>query len=76
MKHKHNDLIFMNGFGDAPIKGGGMQVSYGHPDGYVPKKPKISTTYIERRVPIELEDDVHKLIDDWLKQKGFDPRII
>jgi hypothetical protein len=66
----------MSGFADTPVKSEGMQVSYGHPDGYVPKPQNISTVYIERRVPIELEDDVHKLIDDWLKSKGFDPRII
>jgi len=66
----------MSNFGNAPIKNGGMQVSYGHPEGYVYIKPQISTIYIERRVPVELEDDVHKLIDDWLKSKGFDPRII
>lgn len=34
------------------------------------------TTYVERRVPVELEDEAHELIDNWLKTKGFDPREI
>ena len=68
----------MSKFGDSPVKGEGQSLNeqYGFPERYVPKPPKISTTYIERRVPIELEDDAHKLIDDWLKSKGFDPRTI
>jgi len=64
----------MSKFADAPIKGGDMQVDYGH--GYIPKPPEIETTYVERRVPVELEDEAHKLIDDWLKLKGFDPEVI
>lgn len=34
------------------------------------------TTYVERRVPIELEDEAHELIDSWLKAKGFNPEEI
>jgi len=34
------------------------------------------TTYVERRVPIELEDEAHDIIDEWLKSKGFDPDTI
>jgi hypothetical protein len=33
----------------------------------------IDTTYVERRVPTELEDEAHELIDNWLRAKGFDP---
>lgn len=33
----------------------------------------IETTYVERRVPIELEDKVHELIDQYLIKNGFDP---
>jgi hypothetical protein len=33
----------------------------------------IDYTYVERRVPEELEDEAHELIDNWLKSKGYDP---
>jgi hypothetical protein len=33
----------------------------------------IETTYVERRVPIELEDELHEYIDAWLRASGFDP---
>ena len=36
----------------------------------------IDYTYVERRVPIELEDEAHELIDNWLKSKGYDPEAI
>ena len=37
---------------------------------------ECETTYVERRVPIELEDEAHKLIDTWLVSKGYDPEEI
>jgi len=33
----------------------------------------IDYTYVERRVPEELEDEAHEIIDNWLKSKGYDP---
>ena len=33
-------------------------------------------TYVERRVPEELEDKVHNLIDQFLKANGYDPEEI
>ena len=36
----------------------------------------IDYTYVERRVPEELEDEAHELIDNWLKSKGYDPEKI
>ena len=36
----------------------------------------IDYTYVERRVPEELEDEAHELIDNWLKSKGYDPEEI
>jgi len=36
----------------------------------------IEYTYVERRVPEELEDEAHELIDNWLKSKGYDPEEI
>ena len=36
----------------------------------------IDYTYVERRVPEELEDEAHDLIDNWLKSKGYDPEEI
>lgn len=29
-------------------------------------------TYVERRVPVDLEDEAHEVIDAWLKSKGYD----
>ena len=40
------------------------------------KSESIEYTYVERRVPEELEDEAHKLIDNWLKSKGYDPEEI
>ena len=56
-------------FGAAPIKRQGQPV---YPD-IGGKDQEIETTYVERRVPVHLKDEAHKLIDDWLIQKGFDP---
>lgn len=36
----------------------------------------IEYTYVERRVPEELEDEAHELIDNWLKSKGYDPETL
>ena len=38
------------------------------------KSESIDYTYVERRVPEELEDEAHELIDNWLKSKGYDRR--
>ena len=49
-----------------------------NPFGYTQKelasmpKPKYDYTYVERRVPRDLEDEAHKLITDWLISKGID----
>lgn len=66
-----------NGFGDAPIKIEGMGIKYDEnaPD-VVYEHTWETTTYVERRVPIELEYEAHTLIDNWLKAKGFDPEEI
>ena len=61
-------------FGEAQIKGEGQFVDFG--SGKPPQKPKVETTYVERRVPNHLEDEAHELIDNWLKSKGYDPEEI
>jgi hypothetical protein len=65
-------------FGLAPIKGEGQSLNstYGFPEDYTPPPPKYETTYVERRVPEELEDEAHELIDNWLRSKGIDPEEI
>lgn len=40
------------------------------------EKESIDTTYVERRIPIQLEEKVHKLIDRYLMKCGFDPENI
>mgnify|MGYP003341931285 CR=1 FL=1 len=66
----------MSNFGKAPIKCEGMMVDYDESVGYVPTKPKVETTYVERRVPEHLEDKAHKLIDKFLRKHGYDPEEI
>ena len=74
----------MSKFGDAPVKGEGSAVLFDIGDLNVSfstifkneQPEEIETRYVERRVPIELEEEAHTLIDDWLKSKGFDPREI
>jgi len=53
-----------------------LNLAYGFPENYKPSKSEVETTYVERRVPIELEEEAHTLIDNWLKSKGFDPEEI
>ena len=68
-------------FGDEQPKPEGQMVAFDIADMNVtfPVKPEFQnpdTTYVERRVPIGLEDEAHKLLDNWLKSKGFDPEEI
>jgi hypothetical protein len=50
--------------------------NYGQPVRYVPTKPEVETTYVERRVPEHLEDKMHELIDKFLRDHGYDPEEI
>ena len=71
----------MSDFGKAVPKPEGGAVAFDIADMNVsfPVSPEFAnqaepeTTYVERRVPVELEDEAHELIDSWLKAKGFDP---
>jgi len=69
----------MSDFGKAIPKGEGQSVKFDMADmnGTFPVREEYrfqsDTTYVERRVPKELEDEAHDLIDSWLKSKGFDP---
>jgi hypothetical protein len=73
-----SELKFVSPFGDAPVKteGRSVNVMYGFPEDYHPEPPAVETTYVERRVPTQLEDEAHELIDTWLKSKGYDPEEI
>ena len=62
----------MTRFGDAPLKAEGQPVDYGYGGTVVkPTKPKVATTYVERRVPVKLEKKYDKLIEQF-NQKGYD----
>lgn len=63
-----------NMFGGAPIKGEGQSV-YTEEE-LAPYKGQVETTYVERRVPMHLEGRVHRLIDKFLKERGYDPEEI
>ena len=56
-------------FGNAVAKPEGAPV-----EGWGECEPQgVETTYVERRVPLHLEDDVHDLIDNFLQSKGYEP---
>jgi hypothetical protein len=68
-------------FGESSPKKEGEQVSFDMADMNVtfsvrPEFQNPDTTYVERRVPVGLEDEAHELLDNWLKSKGFDPEEI
>ena len=70
----------MSDFGKAQPKPEGQTVSFDVGDLNLDNYPimkaiseSIEYTYVERRVPEELEDEAHELINNWLKSKGFDP---
>lgn len=70
----------MNEFERAPAKGEGQPVSFGIDamSAVLPNAGKVGimTMYIERRVPIFLEQSAHALIDQLLIDHGFDPKEI
>lgn len=43
---------------------------------YEPTEPSIETTYVERRVPVFLEEAAHKMFDKFLADHGYDPEEI
>ena len=57
--------------GKAPIKMEGAPV-YTEEE-LAPYRNEVQTTYVERRVPVELEGRVHRIIDKFLKERGYDP---
>ena len=61
-------------FGEAPIKAEGASVYTD--EELEPYKKQVETVYVERRVPKNLEKKTHKLIDKFLKSKGYDPEEI
>ena len=68
-------------FGESSPKKEGETVSFDLADINVtfPVRPEFQnpeTTYVERRVPVDLEDKVHNLIDQFLKANGHDPEQI
>ena len=62
----------MNKFSAPPVKREGEPV---YPE-YKNEPPKVQTTYVERRVPVHLEEEVERLIDAFLASHGYDPEEI
>lgn len=56
-------------FQDAPAKGEG-QPMFNSP----PQTTEVEVTYIERRVPRHLTHLVDKLIDKFLRERGYNPQ--
>ena len=68
-------------FGKAQPKAEGTTVAFDAGDMNVnmsefSKFTNKDYTYVERRIPEELEDEAHELIDNWLRSKGYDPEAI
>lgn len=63
-------------FGSAVMKAEGVGVKFDADAADEVYDHEPETTYVERRVPVELEDEAHELLDNWLKTKGFDPEEI
>ena len=61
----------MNGFGDAPVKGSGSQVSYGNTAEYTTEPEKVPTTWLEFPLPLAWEDECYEMIKVWLKEKAI-----
>ena len=71
--------VVKNLISHAKTVGDALEALTGAKKSLGPVKPEFQnpdTTYVERRVPVELEDEAHELLDNWLKSKGFDPREI
>ena len=60
-------------FTSAPVKGEGMLVDFDG-TGVAPAKPKVETTYVERRIPEHLEFKAHRLLDTLLVEHGYNPK--
>ena len=56
---------------EVPAKCEGQMITQ-----YAPSEEKVKTTYVERRVPEHLENLVHKLIDKFLRERGYNPKEI
>ena len=59
----------------APIKTEGEKYNpFGYTDAELAAmpKPKYDTTWIERIVPREVEEEAHELLTNWLVSKGYD----
>lgn len=67
-------------FPDAPMKREGEPVSFGlnAMSAVIPNNQKVGvlTTYIERRVPVFLEEAAHKMFDKFLDDHGYDPEAL
>ncbi len=79
---KKTDSSRYMGFGDAPIKQEGHVGFYDSEgsyrslpsDEYIKEYGEIiksNYTYVERRIPLELVDNVHRYIDELLRTNGF-----
>jgi hypothetical protein len=68
-------------FGDAPIKSEGQSINatYGIPEEYEPKPQPYETTWVERPMPVELEEMAHAVLKamykQWLIDNGFDKEV-
>jgi len=64
---------------EPPIKGEGDQVHWMSIDGPLDgaeaySKPEVPYTYVERRIPLHLEDACEAAIDQFLIDNGYDPK--
>lgn len=62
----------MNSFGMVAAKREGDLVQYDNGSSHKNDPDRPVTSYVERCVPAHLEDEIHKLITEFLKSRGYD----
>lgn len=67
---EREEPVEVNGFGIAVVKAEGTNIEY---DSTIKRRQRslIPSCYVERRVPVLLETEVHNLIDSFLMERGY-----
>lgn len=73
MRKRMEENLTSKPFGLAPLKREGESVWDEEVWGKEPPrtKPKYEYDYVERRIPTDLVDEAHEVLDKWLISKGI-----
>ena len=74
MRQRMEKNLKSNPFGLAPLKREGESIWDEELWGKAPPrtKPKYEYDYVERRIPTDLVDEAHEVLNKWLISKGID----